>query len=180
MTLLFGAVAFMSLAISAFAHFCLARKLKEHPGEAQELPPISILKPLHGLDDGLRENLLAICRADYPAFEVLCCAADPSDPALDVAREVQAACPERRILVLAGDSSGGLNPKIRLLRRMLPQAQHAWVLVSDSNVRPEPGYLRALMATQERSGAALVHSLLRGVGGTGLGARLQNLQLNGW
>jgi len=180
MTLVLGAVAFMSLAISAFAHFCLARKLSERTPEATELPPISVLKPLRGLDEGLYQNLLAICRDDYPTFEVLFGAADVSDPALEVARQVQAACPERTIRVLYGDFGDGLNPKIRLLRRMRAHAQHDWLLVSDSNVRPDPGYLRSLMATQQATGAALVHSLLRAVGGSGLGARLQKLQMNGW
>lgn len=180
MTSVLGAVAFMSLAIAAFAHFCLARKLRERPRAAQALPPLSVLKPLRGLDEGLRENLLAICQSDYPAFEVLLCAAHPSDPALAVAREVQAACPSRRIQVLVGDVGTGQNPKIRLLRRMLAAAENDWLLVSDSNVRPERDYLRALMATQNETGAALVHSLLQGVGGRGLGARLQNLQMNSW
>jgi len=180
MTLLLGAIAFMSLAISAFAHFCLARKLSEPVPPATELPPISVLKPLRGLDDGLFANLMAICSDDYPDFEVLCCAADPNDPALEVARRVQVACPRRVIHVLCGDVGEGKNPKIRLLRRMLPHAAHDWLLVSDSNVRPEAGYLRGLMATRQKNGAALVHSLLRAVGGRGLGAHLQNLQLNGW
>jgi len=180
MTLLLGAVAFMSLAISAYAHFCLARKLRQVPAEATTTPAISVLKPLRGLDAGLLENLVAICASDYPDFEVIFCAADPDDPALQVARDVQLLCPERPIRILVGDLGSGLNPKIRLLRRMLPHARHDWVLVSDSNVRPDPDYLRALMATQTDTGAALVHSLLQGVGGRGLGARLQNLQMNGW
>jgi len=180
MTLLLGAVAFMSLAISAYAHFCLLRKLRQVPAEAPTTPAISVLKPLRGLDTGLLENLVAICRSDYPDFEVIFCAADPNDPALQVARQAQLLCPERSTRILTGDLGSGLNPKIRLLRRMLPHARHDWVLVSDSNVRPDPDYLRALMATQTETGAALVHSLLQGVGGRGLGARLQNLQMNGW
>jgi ceramide glucosyltransferase len=180
MTLLLGAVAFMSLAISAYAHFCLARKLRQVPAKVTNLPAISVLKPLRGLDTGLLENLLAICQSDYPDFEVIFCATDPDDPALEVARRVQSLCPERPIRVLVGDLGKGLNPKIRLLQRMLPHARHDWVLVSDSNVRPDPDYLRALVGTQAGTGAALVHSLLQGVAGHGLGALLQNLQMNGW
>lgn len=180
MTLVLGAVAFMSLAISIFAHICLAKKLKKQPKAATGMPAISVLKPLRGVDEGLRQNLVALCQNDYPTFEVLFCAADAHDPALAVAREVQAAFPSRRISILADDGRTGLNPKIRLLEQMLTRAEHDWLLVSDSDVRPDRDYLRSLMAAQAESGAGLVHSLLVARGGRGLGSRLQKLQLNGW
>lgn len=141
---------------------------------------ISVLKPVKGTDEGLLENLRAIARQNYPEFEMIVGAEDASDPALDVARRVQAEFPHVRIVVVVGAFPSGLNPKVRLLRQMLPVARHQWVLISDSNVRPDPEYMRAMAAQQVRHQADLVHSLLMGSGGTGLGGRLEELQLNGW
>ncbi|HSC87287.1 MAG TPA: glycosyltransferase [Polyangiaceae bacterium] len=180
MTMVLGTLALVSLAISFIAYGCLSRKLQVRPEPRDVLPPISILKPLKGLDDGLYENLAAIARQDYPAFEVLFCAEDADDPALAVAEQVQRDFPGVPIRVLSGALDDGLNPKVRILRRLLPACRHEWILISDSNVRPGPDYLRAQVGTQQATGAALVSTLLAGVGERSIGARLENLQMNGW
>lgn len=142
--------------------------------------PISILKPLKGVEQGLEENLRALFEQDYPIFEVLFAAEDNSDPALEVARRVSAEFPERPVRILGGRAAAGLNPKVRLLQVLEQLASFDLVLVSDSNVRPGPHYLRALAWKQRQTGAALVHSLLGGSSGQSLGARLEDMQLSGW
>lgn len=146
----------------------------------QELFGVSILKPLKGVDEGLYENLRAIVTQDHPRFEVIFGAESPVDPALDVARRIAADYPEVRIKLVTGAIPHGLNPKVRLLRRLIEEAEHAWILVSDSNVRPDGDYLRAMQARQVETGAELVHSILTGLEGRSLGGRLEDLQLGGW
>lgn len=141
---------------------------------------VSVLKPLKGADEGLLENLRAIARQDYPAFEVIFGAEDPCDPALDVARQVAREFPHVSMRVVSGAFASGLNPKVRILRHLLPFATHRWILISDSNVRPDPGYLEAITRKQAKHDAALVHSMLAGTSGQSLGGRLEELQLNGW
>ncbi len=185
--LLFSCAAFGSLAVLLTAYLVLTLRafravpsLSSSSSVASRFPGVTILKPLKGADEGLRENLLAIIDQDYPNFEIIFSAADPQDPALDVARALALSHPHRDIQVLSGEWNAGLNPKVRLLRRMLPSASYDWILVSDSNVRPEPGYLRAMVTQAEQTGAALVHSLLAGVGGRSLGGRLEELHLSSW
>lgn len=170
----------ISLFIAMFAASCVLRKQRERYPEARSFEPISVLKPLKGVDEGLYENLVALARQDYPNFEILCGAEDPDDPALEIARRVQREFPEVRIHVAARLTPEGLNPKVRLLRALSAVAHHEWILVSDSNVRPGPQYLREIRACQEATRADLVHNLLAGVGAKSVGARLENLHMNGW
>jgi len=170
----------VSLVVLFSGYVVLAYKLWVPKAPAQAVFGISVLKPVKGTDEGLLENLRAIARQNYPEFEMIVGAEDPQDPALDVARRVQAEFPEVRIVIVAGALQSGLNPKVRLLCQMLPVARHPWVLISDSNVRPTPEYMRAMASEQARHQADLVHSLLMGSNGTSLGGRLEELQLNGW
>lgn len=174
-------LAFGSLGVLLVAYLVLFfRVSRTRPSSSTLSPGVTVLKPLKGADEGLRENLLAIINQDYPNFEIIFSAVDPQDPGLDVARALALSHPHRDIQVLVGEWNSGLNPKVRLLRRMLPSASHDLILVSDSNVRPGPGYLSAMVARAEQTGAALVHSLLAGVDGRGLGGRLEELHLSSW
>lgn len=141
---------------------------------------ISVLKPLKGVDEGLLENLRAIAGQEHPNFEVLFGAEDPDDPALEVARQVVREFPHLPLRVVSGAVEPGLNPKVRVLRPLSALAQHEWLLISDSNVRPAAGYLQALVDQQNAHQADLVHSMLVGTFGRSVGGRLEELQLNGW
>ena len=139
-------------------------------------PPISILKPLKGVDDGLRENLASIFSQRYPRFEVLLGAEDPREPALAIARQVAAEYPGVPMRIVVCPADGGLNPKVSILRRLSGLASHDLVLISDSNVRARPGYLRASVA--ELSGdVALVTHLVASQGERGVAALMEGLHL---
>ncbi|MBS2025293.1 MAG: glycosyltransferase [Deltaproteobacteria bacterium] len=110
--------------------------------EGGPTPPISILRPLKGLDDGLYENLLSLVEQDYPHYEILLGAEDPHDPALDCALRLKKSHPEVPISVVVTRKGPGRNPKVRILRELERRAKHGWLLVSDSNVRVDKTYLR--------------------------------------
>lgn len=169
-----------SVAVTLAAHLAVRLVLRRRQAAPAHLPPVSILKPLKGCDDGLYENLVALAQQDYPEFEIICGAADADDPALAVAERVQGEFPYVRMRVVTGAPAFGLNPKVTNLRHITRFASYACWLVSDSNVRPDPGYVRAMATTLAGPGVGLVHSVLGGVGEAGLGAALENLHMNGW
>ncbi len=140
-------------------------------------PPISILKPLKGTNPDLFMNLLACARQDYPRYELVLGAADPNDPALIVARRLAAKFPAIPMRVVSGAPDIGLNPKVSNLAHLARHARYEWILVSDADVRPGPGYLRGLAAELADPRVGLVTSPLFGIGEQSFGATLENLHL---
>ncbi len=143
-------------------------------------PPISVLKPLKGVDDRLEENLAALVAQDYPEFELIFGVASTEDPALAVVERLRAKSSQARITVVTGGAPAALNPKVANLLQIQAKAQHDLQVISDSNVRPPPSYLDSLAEAYDGGAAGLVHSPLRGVGEHDVGSALENLMMNTW
>ncbi|HLY11174.1 MAG TPA: ceramide glucosyltransferase [Planctomycetota bacterium] len=148
------------------------------PPVPEEFPPVSILKPLKGVDADLKENLRSLYRIDYPEFEVILGTEDERDPALALAQRVAAEFPHVRSVILSSSAAIGFNPKVNNLSNLVLRARHPLLLISDSNIRVPQDYLKDLVAHRVQAGGGLVWSLFRGIQGRGLGGMLEAMQLN--
>ncbi len=109
-------------------------------------PPISNLKPVRGLDPDAYENFASFCRQDYPEYELIFCVGDREDPALPLIDRLKREFPERPIRVLFGSGRDASNDKVAKLARMVSEAEYEHVVISDSDVRVRPDYLRQVIA----------------------------------
>ena len=145
--------------------------------EAHALPAISVLKPLKGVDADLHTNLKAFMLQDYPVFELIVGVEEADDPAVSVVRDLIRDYPDAPLRLLIGAGTTGMNPKVNNLANLSLRARYDHFLISDADVRPEPGYLRTL-AADLGDGVDLVHSLLVGRGERALGAVFESLHMN--
>jgi ceramide glucosyltransferase len=148
------------VAIVAARRFFAKRAL---PLTADFTPPVSILKPIYGLDRETYENYASFCRQDYPEFEILFCVSDDRDPAVPVIQKIIVDFPERSIRLLVGSEPLGASDKVNKLCRMVRQARHEIVIVTDSDVRVDPGFLRAIAGAFRDPEVGGVTCLYRGL-----------------
>lgn len=143
------------LAATPFVYYCLAlyssfgffrQPSLSKPSNPDFVPPVSNLKPIRGLDPEAYENLASFCRQDYPEYEILFCIGDEDDPALPVIEQLITDFPEKRIRVLLGSDRSATNDKAAKLARLVKEAQHEFVVISDSDVRVPPDYLRTVIS----------------------------------
>ena len=97
-------------------------------------PPVSILKPLKGLDDKLFDNLESFCLLDYPEYEIIFALQNENDPACKVARKIKEKHPDKNITIHVERCSSGLNPKVNNLIPAYRISAYPFILISDSNV----------------------------------------------
>ncbi len=151
-------------------------------GEGSSLPliffPVSILKPLKGLDDGLFDNLESFCNLDYPQYEIIFALQNQNDPAYKVATKIKEKYYSADITIVVEHCDEGLNPKVNNLIPAYKRAKYDLILVSDSNVRVEKNYLSDITKHMKDRSVGLVSNMIRGVSGRSAGAILENLHLN--
>jgi ceramide glucosyltransferase len=169
------------LALAPFGYYLAAlyaahRFFRGSPSASPDFhPPISILKPIRGLDRETYANFASFCRQDYPEFEILFCAGDSSEPAIPVIQQIIQDFPERPIRLLIGSEPLGVNDKVNKLCRMVREAKHGFILVSDSDVCVEKGFLKEVAGAFRDPKVGGVTCLYRGNTDGSLGSNLEAL-----
>ena len=146
--------------------------------EPRSLPPISVLKPLKGLEDNLFDNLESFCLQNYPEYEIICSLQDENDPAYKVVRKVKENFSDKPISIVVEKCNRGLNPKVNNLFAAYRHSKYATFLISDGNVKVDKHYLKRTASHLEDPEVGLVCNLIRGVGGKSVGSLFENLHLN--
>lgn len=144
-------------------------------------PHVAVLKPLKGLDEGIRENLESFFRLDYPDFELVFGVADADDPVCHEVRRLMARHPGVRARIIVGGQDDRLdNPKVRTLVKLMSLVRSEFFVVSDSNVRVRPDYLDRMICRFENPRVGIVTNFIAGVGERSVGSMLEHLHLNSY
>ncbi len=145
--LLFAGIPFIYYLIAIFSTWRFFRaSAKQNSAASSFTPPVSILKPVRGLDPDAYENFVSFCRQDYPEYEIVFCVGDRTDPVLSVIEQVVHDFPRCKIRVLFGSGRVATNDKVAKLARLSSEAQYEYLVINDSDVRAQPGYLRTVIA----------------------------------
>ncbi len=172
------AAAVVGLVVIAAQHLALWRHVRQAPPVPRRTPPLSILKPLCGVDDELEVNLASFADLDYPEYEVLLGVRNRLDTAWSIALGAVRRWPGRfRVVLQRGEP--GLNPKVNQLVTLARAARHDVLVVSDSNVRVGRGYLAEIAALLDDDAVGLVTHPIAGVGEERLGSLMDHLHLAG-
>jgi ceramide glucosyltransferase len=168
-----------SLVYCALIIFATRRFLSACPPAPGSQPPISILKPLCGHDDGLEDNLRGFFLQDYPEYEVLFGVHRRDDPAVPVAEKIISEFSGRisARLVVTGESLIP-NAKAFSLNRLVREARHDILVMSDSDVRVTPLLLARLAQEFQEEGTGLISCPYRAVPGKSLWSRLEAIGMN--
>src|SRR5271163_4291198 len=127
------------------------RFMRQPRPSAPVQPPVSVLKPLCGVDPGLYENLLSFADQSYPSFELVCGVQDPADPAIAVVERLRRERPRLRVVLVVETRQQVRNLKVANLMNMLPSARHDRVVMVDSDMRVAPDFLATVVAPLEDS-----------------------------
>src|SRR2546430_1673512 len=136
-------------------------------------PPVSVLKPVRGVDFGSYENFASFCRQEYPDYEILFAVNNGEDPAVPVIRRIIAEFPERKIRLLKGAEHLGANRKVNKLARLAREAQNEVLVLTDGDVRVGPLFLREVVASLASRKTGAVTCFYRGITERNLGAEIE-------
>jgi ceramide glucosyltransferase len=150
---------------------------KSRPVPNAELPAVSVLKPIKGIDPAAAENLSGFCVQDYPCFEVLIGFRDPDDPAIPLAMAVAAAAPSKARVVVR-DRGSGTNQKVLNLQTLAGESSYPMLALSDSDMVVDKDYLRRIVTEfQSGSKTGIVTSLYKISSPESIGSALESLSI---
>jgi ceramide glucosyltransferase len=176
--------AFASLYAVIAAAVSLRRRRVPHPAELNApgapFAPVSVLKPLCGLEPRLFENLATFCEQRHSCFELLCGVRSPTDPAIGVVERLRAAYPRCDIRLVIDPHVHGHNLKVSNLINLAARARYDTIVVADSDIAVEPDYLASVCAPLADPDVGVVTCLYRAHGIGRWWTRIGALFVNDW
>jgi len=166
---------YCGMVLVAAARFGLRRR-REQRVVADFLPPLSVLKPLHGTEPGMERNLETFFEQDYPDFELLFCARQETDEGLRLARRVAERYPnvDAKFFTCGEPMPKFHNAKVYSLAKLDSVAKHDDYITSDADVRVQPDYLQRMVQTLKDPHVGLASCVYLGTAheGAGLASKL--------
>lgn len=144
-------VLLMLLCLSATTFYCYAIYAAldffgcPHSIDHNFHPPLSVLKPVCGLDSDTYENLASFCYQDYPDYQVIFAVRDQHDPSVEVVQKIVYNFPNIDIQLVISDRTIGTNLKVSNLANAVAAAKHSILLIADSDIRVGSDYLRRVI-----------------------------------
>ena len=182
--------AVVALALASFAYLALAiervlrfRSQLRRPPVSGHMPAVTVMKPLCGGEPELAENLRSFCRQDYSTFQIVFGVRDKADPSIAVVERIKAEFPDHDIVLVTDERTLGVNLKIANLAHMLDAARHDILVISDSDMRVGPDYLKSVAApfVSDKVGAATcLYAASARLPGGGLASQLGAMFINDW
>ena len=162
---IFSSTVFLALVIIAAARF---KKHSEQYRQSalsaslQALPPVTIFKPVHGMEERLQQNLASFFEQDYPDYEIIIGARSADDPAIVLAGELQRQYPNVKSRIVTSGPPEWPNAKVFTLDKMIRLSSNDYFVISDSDVRVGPDFLRNVIPLLFDRKLGLVSCLYRG------------------
>jgi len=133
--------------LSIFAVFRFRTRVEAQPkSHFPEWPPVTILKPVRGLEKNQKKNLRSACLQDYPEFQIVYSAQDPHDPVIPLLKEIEEEFGREKVSIAIEDRQAGPNGKINNLLGGLSHARYDTLVISDSDAHLQPNYLKTIIA----------------------------------
>ncbi|MBU5614939.1 bacteriohopanetetrol glucosamine biosynthesis glycosyltransferase HpnI [Geomonas azotofigens] len=164
-----------SLAYAAITLYCGRSYFAGAGSLPEHAPPVSILKPVRGVDGDSLENFASFCRQDYPCYQIVFAVASDDDPVIPIIRRLMGTYPETDIELVIDPAIHGANYKVCNLMHAYAWAKHPLLVVCDSDIRVGERYLRQVCAPFADPEVGLVTSLYRSSQVQGTGCAIEAL-----
>jgi ceramide glucosyltransferase len=138
-------------------------------------PPVTLLKPVRGIDLGTYECFRSHCVQDYPEYEIIFGVGDENDPAVPLIEQVMREFPERQIKLIVCNKRFGMNRKLNNVMNMLPEARYEYLVLNDGDIQVPTEYLRRVMPPLADEKVGLVTCLYNAIPASTLGSRLEGV-----
>jgi ceramide glucosyltransferase len=142
--------------------------------------PVTVLKPLHGAEPRLYDNLRSFCVQAHPDYQLVFGVREQNDPAIAVVQRLRDEFPQRSIALAIDPRVYGANFKVSNLLNMLPHAQHDWLVLADADISVPTDYLTRVTAPLADPGVGIVTCLYHGIPGPSFWSRLGRLFIDDW
>jgi ceramide glucosyltransferase len=159
-TIFLGLVVVAAVRYHRVSH-AASKQTQSFPGAS--LPPVSVLKPVHGVEPQLSENLESFFRQNYPDFEIVIGARDAENPALEVAQQVRTRYPQVKSKVVLSGPPTWPSAKVFSLSKMISASSYSYFIISDSDVLVSPNFLRSVIPPLLDPKTGLVTCLYKGI-----------------
>jgi ceramide glucosyltransferase len=170
---------YLGLAIVAAVRFRVSAPPKAAISEGNAAwPPVTVLKPLRGMEPLLKECLEGFFRQDYPVYELLFSARTAADPALAVVELLRREYPRVSVRIVLSGEPQYSNAKVYAMEKMAAVASHSILVISDSDVRVTPAYLRNVVYPMLNESVGMVTCLYRGIPTGGIWSLLEALGMS--